>query len=391
MFSNIHKIYLINFLHHLVFFTAISVPFFVEWGGLNYTQMLILQSWFMIWVVIFEVPTGMIADKIGRRSSLALSGIFTGIAVLVYASMPNFYVFMLGEFIWAIGISFLSGSDEAIIYDTLKEDKKEKKARYIFSNFNIAGNLGIIIAMPVGSAIAGMMLWPYPNNLVLPMLLTAFPLFLVILVALSLKESKRTRPQKNYFQLAKNGMKYLARQKVLRAFALDMVLITVMTYFMFWLYQPLLGSVGVDIGFYGFVGAGANIAGVILLFNIKRIEKLFSIKKLFFLTAIIPGIMYIFAGLYTTVWTVVLVTLSVMGLAFLRQPLFQDYMNRFIKSSDRATVLSSIYMFEGLAVAAASPIVGMLMDWSLTYTLLILGILTIIFALTTGVEKRLLE
>jgi hypothetical protein len=236
-----------------------------------------------------------------------------------------------------------------------------------------------------------MMLWPYPNNLVVPMLLTAFPLFAVTVVALSIKEPKRTKPKKNYFRLAKNGMKLLASHKVLRAFALDMILITVMTYFMFWLYQPLLGSVSVGIGFYGLVGAAANITGVILLFNIKRIEKVFSIKKLFFLTALIPGIMYLFVGLYTTLWTVVLVTLSVMGIAFLRQPLFQDYLNRSIKSSERATVLSSIYMIEGLAVAAASPLVGMLMDWSLTYTLLILGILTIIFALTTGVEERLLK
>ena len=39
--------------------------------------------------------------------------------------MPNFYVFALAEIIWAIGVTFASGADESLVYDSLKKIKKE--------------------------------------------------------------------------------------------------------------------------------------------------------------------------------------------------------------------------------------------------------------------------
>ena len=54
-------------------FESVLVLFFTEWGGITLQQALILQSWFMGWMFLLEIPTGTVADYFGRKISLVLS------------------------------------------------------------------------------------------------------------------------------------------------------------------------------------------------------------------------------------------------------------------------------------------------------------------------------
>src|SRR5688572_28951228 len=62
----INKNYVYAYFKNFAFFSAVLVPFFTDWGHITLFQVQILQSWFSVWVFLFEVPTGAIADKIGR-------------------------------------------------------------------------------------------------------------------------------------------------------------------------------------------------------------------------------------------------------------------------------------------------------------------------------------
>lgn len=391
MFSNIQKMYLVGFLHNLIFFGAISVPFFLEWGKLNYTQMFLLQSWFMLWILIFEVPSGAFADKYGRKACIALTGFFTALGALIYSSMPNFYVFMLAEFLWALGVAFLSGADKALIYDTLKEERNAKKAKYVFSRYQVSGTIGTIVSLPIGSLIAGMMILPYPNNLAVPIMLTAVPLFIAVFIALWLKEPKRRKHTGNPLSISIKGIKYLASHKPLKALALDYSLISTATFLMIWLYQPLLKSASIDIGLWGFVAALFNIFAIVLLSNIKKMEKAFGTRRILFFSALIPGIMYLLMGIYRPLWLVLLGIFLIVGMNQLRMPLFEHYMNAYIKSNNRATVLSSVSMISNAILVVLYPVLGFVLDWSFNYALILLGILTIAFALTSKVDEKMLK
>lgn len=182
MLDNIKKLYIFSFLYSISFFGAISVPFFLEWGKLTYTQIFLIQLWFSLWLVILEVPTGVIADKIGRKKTLIISAFIASFGVLIYGSYPNVYIFLLGELILAIGIALKSGADRALLYDTLLELKKTKEAKHFFSRYTLSHNLGLIVALPLGSLIAGSSILPYPKTLPLTFLLTAIPLSLSALL-----------------------------------------------------------------------------------------------------------------------------------------------------------------------------------------------------------------
>ena len=70
--TNIRKAYAAAFLKNLQFFGPISVPYFLDWLRVDYTRMFVLQAWFLFWVFVLEIPTGVVADKFGRKISVAL-------------------------------------------------------------------------------------------------------------------------------------------------------------------------------------------------------------------------------------------------------------------------------------------------------------------------------
>ena len=81
--NRIHKNYAYAFFKDFAFFTAVLVPFFTQWGDISLLQVQLLQSWFSLWVFILEVPTGAVADKIGRKHSIALGSLIVALAVLL--------------------------------------------------------------------------------------------------------------------------------------------------------------------------------------------------------------------------------------------------------------------------------------------------------------------
>jgi MFS family permease len=66
-------------------------------GRRQFSQVLFLNSWYMFCVFVLEIPTGTVADFFGRKISIFLGSVVYILAVIVYVSYPNFYVFLAGE------------------------------------------------------------------------------------------------------------------------------------------------------------------------------------------------------------------------------------------------------------------------------------------------------
>ncbi|MBD3279081.1 MAG: hypothetical protein GF390_00010 [Candidatus Pacebacteria bacterium] len=100
--DKIYRYYLFVFLKNLSFFAAVTVPFFMDWGGLAFWQISLTQSWFSFWLFVLEIPTGAVADYLGRKHSIALGALVVAVAALIYGSIPNFYVFLMAEFFFTL-------------------------------------------------------------------------------------------------------------------------------------------------------------------------------------------------------------------------------------------------------------------------------------------------
>lgn len=251
--------------------------------------------------------------------------------------------------------------------------------------------LGLIVSAPVGSYVASLMLKPYPANLTVPVFLMVFPMIVASGVCLTLIEPKRKGHEKSFVQSGIEGMKFFMNHKTVRFLALNMVIISVITFMMFWLYQPLLGSVGIDIKYYGIVYSVSNILAILLLWKIIKIEDLVGKSRLLFITALVPGIMYLVAGFSESLWLVVSSIILITSLGMIRKPIFQHYINPFIKSYQRTTVISAISMVEGLLLIVTYPIVGLLMEHSMKYTFIVLGSIAVLFAIVSRIEERMIR
>ena len=376
--------YLFRFFANLHFIGGVLVPFFTDWGGINLTQILILQSWFMLWIFLLEVPTGTVADFIGRKHSLILACSINAFAALVYSSLPDFYVFLLGEVLWAASAAFLSGASEAFVYDTLKESGESEKSKEVFGRIASFGLAGIMIGAPIGSVIAA------EFGLRAPMLLLVVPFAIAFVVALTFKEPKmgQKTESKHYTKILRDGVKYFYESEILKILALDMIVISSVAYFMIWFYQPMLAKAGLDVAYFGIVHAVFAAGQILIMNNYEKLERVFGSKKrLISFSAAIPGVMFILGGLTTFIPLILLVIILGGGFGLSRRPLFVSYMNKYIPSPRRATVLSTISMLNTFTLIVANPVVGLLADWSLNYTLIILGVAAVGFSLLSRVQE----
>ncbi|MEM2138063.1 MAG: MFS transporter [Candidatus Anstonellaceae archaeon] len=391
MSGNISKMYAVSFLRSLTFFGAIAVPFFLDRGKLNYASIFLLESAFSLSIVLAEVPTGVFADKFGRRLSLVSGFLLTAFGILVFLSKPDFLVFLVAEIIWGVGAAFLSGADRALVFDSLKEMKSEKKAKEVFARISITETAGIVLALPAGSYLAGLRIMPYPDALLLPFALTIIPFLLGAIVVFLMKEPKRQKPAENFLVAGLKGINTLREKPSLRSLALDMTMISMLGFFMFWFYQSLLREYSIDITYWGLVGAGFNALAMVLLWKLPMLEKIFGARRLLYFSALTIGLLYLAVGFIQSFIIALVAIFAITSLRPLRQPLFEHYINFQIGSRERATVLSSISLLERLGLVIMYPVVGFLADISLQLAFLFLGSLTIIFALLLRSSENAFE
>lgn len=94
---------------------------------------------------LFEIPTGIISDRVGRRMSMILSALLILLSFLSFAIAGNYnssFLLVLGGFLWGISDSFMSGTDEALIFDTMSELRKKHKYDIVFAKSRIFHQLG---------------------------------------------------------------------------------------------------------------------------------------------------------------------------------------------------------------------------------------------------------
>ena len=113
---------------------GVYFAYMTEWGGLNFFEIMALQSYFMFVIFLFEIPSGAIADFVGRKMALILSSVSVVGAAFAYSIYPNILLFGLAETLWALSIALSSGTNEAFLYSSLKSYNAEDKLTKIQGN-----------------------------------------------------------------------------------------------------------------------------------------------------------------------------------------------------------------------------------------------------------------
>ncbi|NVM36156.1 MAG: MFS transporter [Candidatus Lokiarchaeota archaeon] len=386
--SNIIKIYIFSFILGIHTVRAVYIPFMMDWGGLSFFQIMILQSYFTAMIVILEIPSGAIADFLGRKPALALSAFSVACAALTYSIIPHFFLFMLAETLWAFGAALMSGTSDAFVYFSLKSSGEEKNLSTILGRSRTVNLIALTISAPIGSIIAHFISLPFTMTSLAFIYIGAF------VVALTFKEPKfanNNYKQESYWKIIISGFKELKKNKVLRILALDWIPINTLIFFLFWTYQVYLTAINIPIFIFGFILLVMNIVNALFSMIIPFLLKKSSNKKLFLiLINLINGVAYISLGLTNIFPLGIAIILTIVAFGYTRYFIFVDGVNLQIESENRATVLSTINMFGSLIRAIIYPFVGLLVEWSVFAVFIIIGVLILILTIFTRSKSEYL-
>lgn len=142
---NIPLLYLIKISKWFMLYIPAVKLFYVE-NGLNDTDLFVLHAFYSFVIFLAEVPSGYLADVIGRKKTM-VGGLFLGAAgFAAYALTSSYTGFLLAEIALGLGQSFISGADSALLYDSLLQENKAPRYLRDESRITASGNAAEAIA-----------------------------------------------------------------------------------------------------------------------------------------------------------------------------------------------------------------------------------------------------
>jgi MFS family permease len=376
---SLRPIYLFQALKSLQLFGAVAVPFYLEWAGVDYTRMFLLEGAFALFMVLLEVPTGTIADRFGRKVSLMAGAVLTGSSFVMFGVTRSYPLYFGANFLCAAGMTCISGADQALIYDTLLAAGKSGEGRRVLARYQAVGTAAMMVGFVVGAWLAGV--WVRPQSLATVFVMSGAAFALAAVPLMFVAEPVRAEKLQHPLREGIEGMRMLLAPGELRRLAFNYATVSATGFFMFWFYQSLAREAALPIAANGLLGAGLNLLGMVLLWKAGALEARLGLGRLLMITAVAPGCFYLaLAGFRPPVFALV-AAFIVVGCKLLREPLLSDLINQRVESRRRATILSGVSLIERAVVFVLYPLVGLAADRSLSVAFAGLGVVSLIFAL----------
>jgi MFS family permease len=380
--GNIPKLYLIKISKWFMLTMPIIVLFYQE-NGLNMQDVLTLKGIYSVAIVILEIPSGYIADVWGRKKSLILGSILGCVGFIIYSFSSNFNGFLLAELTLGIGSSFISGSDSAMLYDSLQKMGKEKEYLKQESRVMSVGNFAEALAGIAGGSLALI-------SLRTPFIFQSFIAFIAIPASIFLLDpNQNSEKVKVGFQHILGIVKFaLWDNAQLRWNIVLSSVIGCATLTLAWFIQPYLRDLNLEVSTIGIIWTLLNLTvGFVALWAYKVDEYLGKIGTSIF---IVIGIS---VGFILTGWFNSLIGIGVLFFFYfvrgIATPVLKNYINQITQSEMRATVLSLRNFIIRICFAIIGPFLGWYTDhFSLSSALMLAGL---IFLLLGGISVLLMS
>jgi MFS family permease len=355
--SNVWKSIAYRFLMNFQLWWPIWVIYLQKERGLSLTQITLLDVPFFLLVVLAEVPTGAIADRFGRRVSLMLGSLMFSIAVFVFGIADNYGVILLSYTAWGLALTFQSGADAAILYDSLKAIDREDEFQKINGRLWAVTSGGVLVAILIGAPIAA------ATSFTLVICGSALISLMAVPLAFSMHEPRAERgdERERYLQTVVTGVRDAWNRPSLRYIILFSGLLNAATFAPLIFVQPFLDEHGVGTANLGIWQAPVRGSGVIAALLVARVVARTGDRMAFFaMPAALAIAMFSLAGI-DALW-VYGVFLAVGVVAGVQNPVLATYVNRRIPSERRATMLSVQSVVASLLLAGLEPLGGVLAD-----------------------------
>ncbi len=370
--GSIQRTYLVLMLGNTLaasFIWGINTIFLLD-AGLNNLEAFAANAFFTGGMVLFEVPTGIVADTAGRRTSYLLGTVTLVLSTLVYVLLwqieAPFWAWALSSVFLGLGFTFFSGAVEAWLVDALKATGFTGEIEAVFGRGQIVTGIGMLTGSLAGGFIAA------ETSLGVPFLLRAAVLVVMFVIAFRVMHDLGFQSQRGQGlftemrKIASDSIDYGWRVPAVKWLMVEALFIGGVGIYAFYAMQPYLLELYGDPEAYQIAGlvaaivAGAQILGGIAAPRIRR--RFHRRTSALLLTAGLSVLTLVAIGLFESFWAVLGLTV-VWGLLFAAtMPIRQAYMNGLIPSRQRATILSFDSLMSSSGGVWAQPALGRAAD-----------------------------
>jgi predicted MFS family arabinose efflux permease len=336
-------------------FLPVLVTFFVA-RGLDFTHITLLNSVYALTAIVFEVPTGALADRFGRCRAMMLGSLLMAIGCVVDYNGQDFWTFALGEGLLALGMTLASGADSAYLYDLLRAYGREHEYRRHEGSATAKKLLGSAAALVIGGLIGR-------HAPAATYAATACVCAAAALVAMMMREPPLVRvDDSDFLHAMAHAARAVVRDAALRFAVLFSVLVFTLLRMGLYLYPQYLGDAGMSTAAVGVVLAALSVVGAVAAARIETVRRWLGEARLLWSMPLLLAASYLIMGRFVAMFGVALLAVQAI-VNGLYSPLIKELLNREIADSgQRATVLSVESMARRLGFGAFAPVAGLLID-----------------------------
>ncbi|MCD6581242.1 MAG: MFS transporter [Desulfuromusa sp.] len=381
--TNIRMFIALRVLYNARFYYPVFTVLFLDYG-LTIEQFAMLNVVWAATIVLFEVPSGALADIFGRKALLLCTSVIMIFELLLISFVPVgnpnlvFYVFLINRILSGFSEAMASGADEAIAYDSLVEHQLQAKWPDVLEVQMKVQSAGFIVAMMVGAMVYD----PHLMNQLLslfhidyqltqqismrfPLLLTLLSSFAALAVVLSMDEpltNQRKKQKTHLWQTISDSTRHIlsSGQWIARTpFALVVILFAMLYDHVIRLIITLTSQYyrlfEIPDSLFGVIGAGMAVIGFFIPKMANKMTAIFSARTNIFIMA--TGMFFGCLGLSRFwPWFGVLPMVLIFIVFMLNGFFTSHYLNEITPSEIRATVLS----FKGLSFNFSYGLIGFL-------------------------------
>lgn len=386
MRTELFKLNLIHFFLNLFFISPVAIFFYKE-RGVDCFQVLMLESILAFFIFLFEVPTGIFADKFSRKKSITAGITIFFIETIMMVFAKGFLAFAIIFALTGIATTFMTGSVEALIYDALKKQNKAQLMKKAMGNYGFSSLMGKFIAPIIGAYIARDLV-PFQFSILIYLTLFSIAIaFLLSLFLTDMEENGLKLKNVSPVSLFSEGIELMRSNKYLMRIILLDIFSTPFIFEVKYLSQQNFKNAGISIPILGFVFGLSLLLSALAKKCAYKFESLLGMKRATFLITIVPGMLLISLSFISNPAWLIISFVMIRVFAEAAGPLFSEYRNSHILSRNRATVISLISMLGCFYLMFARLIIGKLANISLYYAFAFMGAVVITASLLLRLEK----
>ncbi len=355
--ANIWKFYVHTFLLNLQLWYPIWIIYLQEERGLSLGQVTVMEVPFLLSIVVLQIPAAAVADRWGRRTSLALGALLYAAGVTLFGLADTYQLLLFSYLIWGIAIALMTGADSAFLYDSLKALGREDEYQRIYGGawavLSAASLAGTLIGAPVAAA----------TSLPFPIVLSGGIAALGCLAALTFTEPRPSHDEARlpYGEVMRESVRLALHQPTVRYAILFFGVLTIGGIAPVFFFQPFLTRHDIDLSQVGFWQTPTRVVGVLGALVAYRVVSGLGEKGTFLLLPLTMVGSYALLAGWDSIYAQV--AFPVMNLAaVMSKPVITDYLNRRVPTSQRATVISLTNLAYCLILIPLAPIVGLIAD-----------------------------